>query len=260
MVSETLLLCSSHFFDSLLLDGWCFLYIISGLIWLALTVGPDLSVDQTNHTKNTTGLVTHGHSHRVWHGYCYGGKRMTDTRFQHRKCSYYYRYLSKHNYLYVCILQKKSLFANMLPRILISMKLLKSPLIKIGVWRCPLVLHVFASILLKVDKNKNLSRNTHLKFAIFLFSKCSFFLQISCPVSPKPVFKPKFTKFDHLCLCFVLKSNVILCCHSWLVGLASFIITAHQSSRLMKSARSRWVSFWLLSLYVCTLYVFFPHP
>ncbi len=150
VVSETLLMCSSHFFDSLLLDGWCFLYIISGLIWLALTVGPDLSVDQTNHTKNPTGLVTHGHSHRVWHGYCYGGKRMTDTRFQHRKCSYYYRYLSKHNYLYVCILEKKSLFANMLPRILISMKLLKSPLIKIGVWRCPLVLHVFASILLKI--------------------------------------------------------------------------------------------------------------
>lgn len=121
VVSETLLLCSSQFF-TLLLDGWCFLYIISGLIWLALSVGPDLSADQTNHNENSTGLVTHGHGHRVWHGHCYGGKRMNDTRFHHRKCSYYYRYLNKHNYLYVCILQKKSLFANMLPHILILMK------------------------------------------------------------------------------------------------------------------------------------------
>lgn len=52
--------------------------LIIALLML-LSVGPDISPDQTDHNENPTDLVAYGYSHRVWHGHCYGGKTITDT-------------------------------------------------------------------------------------------------------------------------------------------------------------------------------------
>lgn len=41
-------------------------------VWFS--VGPDISTDQTNHNENSAGLITNGYGHRIWNGYCYGGK------------------------------------------------------------------------------------------------------------------------------------------------------------------------------------------